>query len=153
MTTLEQILRKKTKQLERDIQIASEPTAQVMKNKLKQKIEDDVYSTPPSDSYNRSRGLINATTHLVTKVASSMQIRVFIEPTLMGFVPFEEHSSWVTGGDERVNVPFYVNYGHGGVVSSAPTLFLEHTIEELRQGKSHVQEMRRQLISLGYTIK
>lgn len=153
MATLEQILNKKKKQLLRDMQVASIPVAQVVEKKFKEKIEDYVYSRPPSEHYERSRGLINATTYFVTKQASSMHIQVFIEPTLMNYSPYEEHSSWVTGSDERESLPFWINYGHSGIVSYSPALFLENTIEELNRNKEHTKELIKQLTMLGYTIK
>lgn len=152
MATLEQIMRKKIKQLERDLEISSNQVAKTVEKKFKEKIEEDVYSRPPSVYYERSRGLINSTTYLVSRKASSVYISVFIEPTLMGYTPFTEHSSWVTGSDERENVPFYVNYGHGGIVSNSPTLFLENTIHQLNMDKTHVKQLKEELKKLNYTV-
>lgn len=151
MATVDSVVRRKVRELERNIEIsATESLAPMMNQEMRQSVIDTVYSVPESPYYNRTMGLLNSTTTSIAKERDSLIVSVFNDPSLMS----DPHSSWVdAGSDMRQHIPLWMARGHHGIVSYTPSNYDILTYNRLINEKKYIKILKKELRAKGYIVK
>jgi hypothetical protein len=128
-----------------------------VKEILREYADTLLYQAQEPEDYERTRDLINSIT--VSKVNNigngKFKIYVFFDPSKI--IPREtEGNHWnqhmSTDGyntDESANIPFYMEYGHGGLYIQEPLKFTEYAYKYLNENGDHIRELQRKLNSIG----
>lgn len=100
------------------------------KNKLKESIDETVYSRPENDYYERTYAMKNSTDSNVSRSSDGVHIKIFNNPDKMDY----SYPSWHPekyGNDHRKSIINWLNNGHGGIISYEEQRFIERAEDKL----------------------